>query len=175
MRLVDGVKADAVLSPCGTYRYMLTRDWWPKDRGHVLFVMLNPSTADATVDDPTVRKCATFARLWGYDGISIVNLFAYRATRPADLEAATTARPAIDIVGPANDDLIEVLLDAAGIGLVVAAWGAHRIAHGRGRWLRRRAAELEVPLHVLGFTQHADPRHPLYCRADTEPTVWETR
>lgn len=86
----------AHLSACGAYRYALRRTWDPA-RPAALFVGLNPSTADAERDDPTTRRCVRFARDWGFGGLLVGNLFAYRATRPRDLRAA--AEP----VGPEND------------------------------------------------------------------------
>ncbi len=87
----------------GAYRYSLWREWDSR-RPIVAFVMLNPSTADAAKDDPTIRRCASFARSWGYGSLEVVNLFAYRASEPKRL------RQTPDPIGPANDDY---LVDAA--------------------------------------------------------------
>lgn len=155
MELLDGVKADAVLSPDGVYRYALTRDWFPKERGHVLWIMLNPSVADAEQDDPTLRRCQHFARAWGYDGITVVNLFALRSPTPDVLKTHP------DPVGDANDDVIESYLDAQGIGLVMAAWGAHGQMRYRDQRVITMAHKAARGLHALGFTKAGAPKHPL--------------
>lgn len=90
------VATTAGISECGTYRYWLCREWSP-GLDSLVWLMLNPSTADATQDDPTIRRCMGFARRWGYGGITVVNLYAYRATNPRDLLTAA------DPVGPEND------------------------------------------------------------------------
>lgn len=91
-----GASSDAVLSDCGTYRYSLTRVW-DESRPRVCFVMLNPSTADASANDPTIVRCRNFAYSWNYGSLEVVNLFAYRATNPRVL------RTVQDPIGPEND------------------------------------------------------------------------
>lgn len=149
----------AEISPCGTYRYALRRTWNPA-RPAVLFVMLNPSTADAEHDDRTIGRCVGFARAWGYGGLLVGNLFAYRATRPRDLRAV--AEP----VGPENDQWLEVLAREA--GAVVAAWG------NDGR-LRARDAHVLQLLDAarclcLKRTKAGAPWHPLYVQAGVAPS-----
>ena len=147
----------ARISSCGAYRYRLTRWWGP---GYMLpFVMLNPSTADADTDDPTIRRCMSFARRENAGGIVVVNQFAFRATSPDDLFKAT------DPYGPANDDsLWEVALEAAGTDMpIVCAWGS------RGGRSNRHVAILQrgnARLVCLGKTKDGYPRHPLYVRND---------
>jgi len=133
------------------YRYRLWRRW---DRGRpvVAFVMLNPSTADARRDDPTIRRCVGFAQRWGYGGIEVVNLYAYRATDP---RALRTVR---DPVGPGNRRHMRRALRRA--ALVVLAWGAN--AHGDRLTGVGQA-------HCLGLTRAGQPRHPLYLRRDVRP------
>lgn len=158
----------AVFSDCGTYRYRLTREidqpFTPATT--VTWVMLNPSTATADTDDPTIRRCIGFARQWGYSRLIVVNLFALRTTRPVHLAEHD------DPVGPENaEHLREAKADA---DRVICAWGAWPRSH---RWLR---AELEVvaggpyerQLYCLGKTKSGAPRHPLYLRADTEVIPW---
>lgn len=111
----------AVLSSCGRYRYRLGRQFGLGDR-NVVFVGVNPSTADATVDDPTVRKWIGFAKRWELDRIEVVNLFAYRAT---DVRALAEAA---DPVGPENDAYLRAAL--AGAELVVPCWGSCEAAAG---------------------------------------------
>lgn len=145
-----------------TYRWLLWRAWNP-DRPPVLWIMLNPSTASATRDDPTIRRCVGFAKAWGYGRVDVVNLYALRATKPA----ALWAHP--DPVGEHNDRWTR--LATARAGLVVAAWGAHGARDDRGAqvaaWLR-----LLRPVYCLGTTRSGQPRHPLYVPGDTIPQVY---
>lgn len=145
---------DAIISECGKFRYLLSRTW-NTDLQPLLFVMLNPSTADARVDDATIRRCVNFARAHGrFGGIEVVNLFAYRATDPTDLRRAGLP------VGPENDAHISAA--AARAGAVCAAWGATKDADDRiqvvGPLLRRAGHEL-LCLHI---TRSGYPGHPLY-------------
>lgn len=162
--LFDGVSTvdrGADISSCGRYRYRLWRRW--DDRPSVNFVMLNPSTADATLDDPTIRRCVGFARTWGYGGIVVTNLYAFRATCPRDLWGAA------DPVGPGNDEAIRTAAVAA--GLLVCAWGNHGSVDGRAAavldWLRR----IGVTPHALKVTGAGQPAHPLYLPAAAKPTL----
>lgn len=142
------------------YRYALWRTW-NEGAGHVMFIGLNPSTADETQDDPTIRRCIGFAKSLGYGGIYMLNLFAFRATDPLVMKAAT------DPVGPANND--ELRRYAESSSFIVAAWGCH------GDYLKRDIwARMNLPnLHHLGLTKAGQPRHPLYLRADTKPMRYE--
>jgi hypothetical protein len=150
----------AHLSGCGTYRYSLTRSW-EQGLPWCLFVMLNPSTADATVDDPTIRRCVGFARDWGYGRLHVVNLFGLRATDPKALRSHE------DPVGPDNDSAI--LRAAARCELIVAAWGAHgsHLDRNRAVWDLLGAAGLAV--FCLGTTEQGHPKHPLYLKTDLKP------
>ena len=129
----------------------------------VCFVMLNPSQADALIDDPTIKLCMAFTRAWGYSALSVRNLFAWRATYPRELQLAE------DPVGPAGD--VE-LAAAKTADLVVAAWGAGGELMGRDQ----RAFELlaGVPLHCLKVTKHGHPQHPLYVRGDITPQLFRS-
>ena len=139
------------------YRYWLHRDLAMFGRVGLVFVMLNPSTADAVADDPTIRRCKAFGRRWGFRELTVVNLFALRATRPAALVAAGKAA-----VGERNDDVLRwVPRDAT----VVAAWGNHGAHMGRAA----SVAALLPPTLALGHTKSGFPRHPLYVRGDAEP------
>ena len=149
----------AEFSACRTYRYLLTRTW-DAGRERIAFIGLNPSTADATQDDPTIRRIVSFARDWGYGGVDMLNLFAFRATDPRDMKAAA------DPVGPDNDRwLVEVAQRSA---VTVAAWGVHGAHHDREAGI---AGALGA-LHCLGTTQAGHPRHPLYLRRDTPRQPW---
>lgn len=151
----------ATFSSCGRYRYTLTRRW-ATGKLYACFVMLNPSTADASENDPTVRRCIDYATRWGYGGLVVVNIFAWRSTDPDALEGVD------DPVGPENDAAI---LDAAkGADMVIAAWGvASKLAPARSRVvLDLFDARGVVPL-ALAYTKAGHPRHPLYLRADLIP------
>lgn len=161
----------ATISPCGRYRYTLARelgrDLGAEARGTVLFVMLNPSTADSSIDDPTIRRCIGFARAWDYERLEVGNLFAWRATDPDELDSAD------DPVGPDNDRHLAEL--AAGAALVVAAWGAAAIANRRGRAAAvcKLFEDLGRPLHYLTLTvKDAAPGHPLYQLRTRRPSRW---
>jgi hypothetical protein len=155
------VEKAARISDCGMFRYSLARYWGPK-RG-LVFVMLNPSIADADVDDPTIRRCMGFARRDGYDGISVLNLYAYRATDPRSLLSCP------DAVGPGNDVYLRLTLtEQARRGTpVVAAWGATAELDRVGQVLNLVP---KVDWRCLGVTKQGAPRHPLYVRGD-QPLV----
>ncbi|PZS25792.1 MAG: hypothetical protein DLM61_19485 [Pseudonocardiales bacterium] len=161
----SAVRRSAVLSDDGRYRYLLTRVWGYGPR--VLFVMLNPSTADASIDDATIRACMALARRWGYAGITVINLYAWRATDPTDLDRV----PADRATGADNDEHINRAVAAA--DLIVAAWGASLPRAGAARAQHvlslLRAAGL---VHHLGLTKHGHPRHPVRLRTDTTPHRW---
>jgi hypothetical protein len=161
--------SDATLSDCGTYRYRLIR-WWgdPNRVPQAHFVMLNPSTADASVDDPTIRRCIGFAKAWGFSGLIVTNLYALRATDPKQLGRHP------DPVGAMNNNHLRLAAQDAGI--TVAAWGAsYPKPHGKWRALEVQHILVGIgPVHTLGLTKNLDPRHPLYIRADTQPVPLET-
>lgn len=160
----------AWLSEDGLYRYRLDRRWGDQ-QGHALWVMLNPSTADAYVDDPTIRRCIGFTRGWGYDALAVVNLYALRCTRPEHLEHHP------DPVGPSNTDAWQGAATWASV--IVLAWGAHRcprtapLDQRDAWWLFYRQLPRRTPQLVLGMTQGGDPRHPLFMRAASEPRSFE--
>lgn len=156
---------DAVLSPDGRYRYELRRTWNPV-LPVLTWVMLNPSTADAEVDDPTIRRCVGFGQRWGYGGIVVRNLCAFRVTDPRFLYAALAR--GLDVVGPENWHQLAFCRPP-----VVCAWGALR------RPLVGVAAQFHglmraegVPLECLGMTSGGWPRHPLYVRGDAPLVPW---
>lgn len=150
---------NAILSPCGLYRYKLAREW---GTGHKLaFIMLNPSTADAEQDDPTIRRCMRFARDTSFDGIEVGNLFAWRATKRAEL----TTVP--DPIGPDNDAaLIEVIKRAP---IVVCAWGDQGALRSRDRRVLKMICETGKTPHCLRITNRGYPEHPLYLPANLRP------
>jgi hypothetical protein len=151
-----GVRKGAKLSEDGAYRYVLWRDWRDAVTEPLLgYVMLNPSTANANVDDQTIRKCVGFAEHNGYRGFIVLNLFAYRATDPKDLERAH--RRGADIVGPENRYWHHVYLPL--MERTVAAWGAHRLApYG----VDEMSHLWHSAFYCLGVTRNGAPRHPCY-------------
>lgn len=153
----------ATISECGTYRYDLQR-WWDDSLRACVFVMLNPSTADASRDDPTIKRCVGFAKAWGFGGLAVVNLFAFRATSPDDMKAAA------DPVGPDNDRHIRRWAEQA--GGVVAAWGTHGVHRGRDREVRALLGRVGVSVSHLGLTNGGHPKHPLYLPAASALTAW---
>lgn len=160
MHRVTATSAD--FSPCGRWRYTLRRSWAPgraapARRDRLLIIALNPSTADAERDDPTIRRCIGFAQAWGFQALCVVNLFAWRATLPADLKAAA------DPVGPDNDAWLRQ--EARRAGLVLAAWGVHGVHQGRDAAVRA----MLPALHCLRRTRDGHPAHPLYLPKTLRP------
>ena len=148
----------AEFSPCRTWRYTLWRHFKPDPQWLVAFIGLNPSTADETEDDPTVRRCIGFARDWGFDGMVMLNLFGFRATDPKVMKAAA------DPVGPLNNEAIA--LTTANVALTVCCWGTHGAFGGRDRWVSERM--LHGKLKCFGLTKGGQPRHPLYLAKSTK-------
>lgn len=161
--LEHDIARSAGFSECGAYRYWLTRQWNP-ELETLVWIMLNPSTADATQDDPTIRRCMGFARRWGYGGTTVLNLYAYRSTDPKAL------RSVADPVGPENDETIRGIL--SGQWLAVAAWGANA-ERARAHTVAVIASRMRCALMCLGTTAAGAPRHPLYVRADAELLRWD--
>jgi hypothetical protein len=153
----------AILS--GRYRYLLWRTW-DETRPRLLWVLLNPNTADEQTDDPTLRRCIRFSREWQYGGLEIVNLFAFRTPHPHDLHRAA------DPIGSENDQyLATAAARAAGI---ILAWGE------KGTYLQRDRAVLALlslystqPLYCLGIAHNGCPRHPLYRPGSTRPVPYQ--
>lgn len=189
--------AGATISPCGTYRYRLWREWrlhplpaqwdmWTDEGGSpvldgagqqlgepmtCLFVMLNPSTADGAEDDPTIRRCVGFAKAWGYDRMEVVNLFAYRATDPAALLALDHDD---EPWGIENQRQIQSAMNM-NVNRIVLAWGAHGGHLGQDEtvlgWIEDYAGLIDHPIEIvsLGLTKAGHPKHPLYLAAATAP------
>ena len=127
----------------------------------MMLIGLNPSTADARQDDPTIRRCIGFARDWNYGGLVVTNLFAFRATYPTDLKAA------VDPIGPRNDVWIRRM--ARQVDMIVAAWG------NDGAWLDRSVSlrrMLPGRLRCLRLNASGEPAHPLYLPAGLVPREW---
>ena len=147
----------AVFDTTGAYRYRLHRTWEQRGK-RVVFVLLNPSTADAETNDPTIRRCIGFARDWGFGSMVVVNLFGFRATRPDDLFKAR------DPIGPDNDRWLRREIRRA--HRVVMGWGAHSGIEDRAAAATGRNPG---PWTCLGTTKDGHPRHPLYMRKDAVP------
>lgn len=167
------VTKGALISEDGLYRYRLWRRWGWGPR--MVWVMLNPSTADASVDDPTIRRCMGFARREGFDAIDVINLFAYRATKPSELREAAEA--GVDPEGPLNAQEWGNTLHGPP-KMVVAAWGAHARKMGFGWWnptFLEFVKQQDRPggFMCLGTTSDGSPRHPLYVKGDQEFVPWE--
>jgi hypothetical protein len=145
----------AVLSDCRRYRYVLERAW-DDSRPRMAMILLNPSTADETGDDPTLRRGMGFARREGCGALTYLNLFAWRATKPENMRSAS------DPVGPENDAWLK--REAKRADIVVAAWGTGGAHKDRAEDVTRLLAGVE--LHCLGVTKAGHPRHPLYVRGD---------
>jgi hypothetical protein len=156
-------RSGAVLTPCGRYRYLLWRRW--DDGGDICaFIGLNPSTADETNDDPTVRRMRRFAMDWGYGELWVLNAYAWRATDPRALRQNLS-----QAVGPLNN---EYVIGAAHYAArVVAAWGNH-CDELRAHSIRQLVRGADKSLYHLGLTKIGQPRHPLYLAASTVPEPW---
>lgn len=157
----------ATFSSCEKYRYTLSRDWSDSDdKKRILFIMLNPSTADANKFDPTVKRCYTYAVKWGYNVMDVGNIYAYRATDPKDMLNAQ--KNGIDIVGQDNDVSIQTMCDKA--DRIVCAWGSHG-------WSKHRAIAIKNVLKCwyqhktscLKKCKDGSPSHPLYLKGDLLP------
>lgn len=170
--------AGATISSCGRYRYLLWREWrgthnpenwrWlgandgageplgePKA---CVFIMLNPSTADGTIDDPTIRRCVNFAKAWRFERLEVVNLFAYRATDPRVI----LSLPADEVIGPENQRYVENAVNKA--GKVVCAWGSRGTYLGQGETVLGWCDG--APTFALRLTKSGHPGHPLYVKGD---------
>jgi hypothetical protein len=157
---VAELKSSAKFSPCRQYRYSLWRQW-SKGFKICTFIGLNPSTADETINDPTIRRCIKFAKDWGFDQLCMLNLFAYRATDPAVMKAYPSP------IGEENDKTIaKIVRDSH---QVIAAWGTHGAHLGRADQVRRLIQSIEVPLYCLNENEDGSPAHPLYQKANVIP------
>lgn len=135
-----------------------------KAHNYLMVIGLNPSTADETKDDPTIRRCIDFAKRWGYGALCMTNLFAWRDTKPENM------RLAADPVGVMNDSHLALTSDGAGI--VLAAWGKHGAFKKRDDRVLRIMRELHRPVYCLRRNQDGSPQHPLYVPAETKPILF---
>jgi hypothetical protein len=181
---IDELKSSkAIFSPCRRYRYALWREWWETDclvcdatmppgetcntcqrtrpvSDYLMVIGLNPSTADETKNDPTIRRCIGFAKQWGFSALCMTNLFAFRATQPKDMKAEN------DPVGPENDHWLHEARFYA--GRCLAAWGTHGSHMGRDAQVKFAVQGLSC----LGKNANGSPKHPLYIAANTQPITF---
>ena len=165
-RALGWYAASASISDDGLYRYSLERRWDPtysRTQPTMAFVMLNPSTADGGSDDPTIRRCISFAKREGCGALNVVNLFALRSTDPTALFDAD------DPIGPENVDHLKRVMGYADI--CVAAWGAFWWDH-REQLARPYIEDFAHDVWCLGMTKAGQPRHPLYVRGDQPLVRW---
>ncbi len=159
------MNSSAVLSTCGVYRYRLDRQW--NEQPQMGLVMLNPSTADASANDPTIRRCIAFARDSGHGGIRVINLFSLRSTDSSMILEHD------DPIGPENARYLHEMVEFARAGgVVVAAWGKPK-----NNVVFERAIDVAgyfgEHLHALKLTVGGDPRHPLYLKRSCRPFQWQ--
>ncbi|MDY8137584.1 DUF1643 domain-containing protein [Aquimarina sp. 2201CG5-10] len=146
------MKKGAIISECGKYRYRLWRIW-DESKPKVMFIMLNPSLADAERDDPTIRRCINFAISWGFGGIYVGNIHPYRSTDPRKLKKV------MNTYGKNNVVHIVSMLDKCQV--VVCAWGNNERPPEYFKELSK--------LHYLELSKNGTPKHPLYLKADLKP------
>lgn len=149
------MKCTAEFSPCRTYRYRLDRIW-DETKEYCVFIGLNPSTADETTDDPTIRRCIGFAKDWGFGALVMLNLFALRSTSPLVLYTHKTPE------GPDQENDWRIYQHVATTGRIVCAWGSHGKLHGRGNNIRYLLSNEGIALRHFGLTKNGQPKHPLY-------------
>lgn len=168
--LIERPKNDCRFSPCGKYRYSLRHSWEKfgsafvpvpyAGQKRVMWIGLNPSTANEDQLDPTLRRIRAFSHAWGFRAFVMTNLFAYRATMPRDMLLQT------DPVGPENNAIL--LNEAASCELIIACWGTHGSHLGRDATIR---ALMVAPLYCLGANADKSPRHPLYVPGTQKPIL----
>lgn len=168
-----GAIRTASISDCGVYRWELCE--FPADASRLaLWAMLNPSTADADVDDPTVRRVRSFTAREGFDGFVIVNLYAYRATEPIEL---TRVDPTV-VEGAENLKTVGRWLFDPRVATVICAWGGYGAHRGLPESKARRALEtarstLPLPVQCFALTTNGQPVHPLYLPGRSKLVAWE--
>ena len=146
----------------GNYRYLLWREWNTNNKT-ISFIMLNPNSADADINDPTITRCINFAQSWGYGRLEVVNMFAYRTSKPSLLKKA------VEPIGSDNDRFIVESVERC--DRVILAWGNH------GKWQKQDLYVLQLlksykHLYSLGITKQGCPRHPLYLCSTTKPQIY---
>jgi hypothetical protein len=156
-------KSGADFSACRRWRYLLWRRW-DDSRPAANFLMLNPSTADELVLDPSCTRARNYAERWGYGSLIVTNIFGWRATDPDDMKAAR------DPVGRGNDAAI--LRAARTASLVICAWGNHGAHLDRGSEVLEKLRSSKIPLFFLRMNGGGHPAHPLYLPGSLKPARW---
>lgn len=151
--------SSATFSPCRLYRYDLWRRW--ATGPYCMFVGLNPSTADETQDDPTIRRCINYAKGWGYAALCMTNIFAFRATDPYDMMKPENL---FDI-----DNHHYLVSHGSSAGIIIAAWGKHGKFANRDITVKQWFRDAEIKLHCLKQNKDGSPAHPLYLKKDIVP------
>jgi hypothetical protein len=158
------MKIETKFSPDRAYRYTLWREWELPIAVNkfCMFIGLNPSTADESKNDQTIRRCMGFAKSWGYDALCMTNLFAFRATKPSSLKKSK------EPIGIENTP--EKLLEhAAKASLVIAIWGRNGKFKNRDEHVKKVLLSYGIKLHHLGLNKDGTPKHPLRLAANTKP------
>ena len=159
-----GRESGAVFTECDKYRPLLWRVLDPS-KPMALWIMLNPSTADENVLDPTITRCRNFSMDWGYGGLLVCNLFDYRATYPKNMKVQAE---------PVSDHNQLAILQAANVAdLIVCAWGVHGQHQGQDQLILAWLLAAKHTLYYLALTKIGMPKHPLYLRGDLEPMRYE--
>ena len=147
----------ALLSADNIYRYQLSRIW-DEEKPKILFIMLNPSTADEFVEDPTIRRVVNYAKDWGYGGVYVGNLYAFRSTDPKGLKCIA------DPIGPENINHIQTLISL--VDKVIYAWGNEQ---KEPDWLKKI---VETP-YCIEISKKGIPKHPLYLKKCLIPQIYK--
>lgn len=159
--------AGAAISDCGKFRHKLWRAW-DEDKPRHTWVCLNPSTADGNQDDPSLRKMVEFTNRWGGGGITVVNLYDLRATKPADLWKAS---PRFSL-GYGTTILLECMEALALGGIAVAGWGTNGVRDKRGEWVADMLVQAGVALHAIKILDGGVPQHPLMAAYTEAPVLY---
>lgn len=157
------MERDAVISDDGLYRYLLRRVWDHRLL-RALLIMLNPSTADARIDDATIRSCIRLLTTLGYGSFEVINLFGLRATDPKELALAA------DPIGPDNEKIGAAAIQRCDV--TICAWGAHPMAQGKSIWVRNLARSYRPAIYCFGTTKGGAPKHPLYIKSGTPLQIY---
>jgi hypothetical protein len=157
------MNSGAAFDPTGRYRYSLWREW-NLDLPRAVFLMLNPSRADATTNDPTISTCLGFATDLGFGSMEVVNLFAYRATDPGELRRIN------DPIGRENDAYITKA--SSHTDAIILAWGNHGALLQRADAVMQLLGEAPSKLFCFGITKRGHPRHPLYIKRTAPLRQW---
>lgn len=159
---MEKIEKGAEISDCEKYRYALWRIW-DNTKPRVMFIGLNPSTADAINDDPTITRCIHFAKSWGYGGVYMTNLFAYRSTNKSVLSSVENP------IGYDNDKYISKYVELS--AKVIAAWGNDGVFLERSKIV----SNLVQPLFCLDVNKTGEPKHPLYIHSQTIPKEYKRK